>query len=81
MDPAGVSGTVAVEDQRSYIKIETLRGKLPIEIHCTLSEVFGESIVNRITVPRWVHRFRGGRMSTDDGPRPEDQEHQQMNEV
>jgi len=29
---AGASGTVTGEDQRSYIKIETLRGKTPTEI-------------------------------------------------
>ena len=32
MASAGVSGTVTGEDQRSYIKIETLRGKTPTEI-------------------------------------------------
>ncbi|PSN33926.1 hypothetical protein C0J52_19326 [Blattella germanica] len=70
MDPAGVSGTVTVEDQRSYIKIETLRGKKPTEIHRALSEVCSESTVDRSTVSRWVHRFRVGRMSIDDDPRP-----------
>ncbi|PSN43215.1 hypothetical protein C0J52_17263 [Blattella germanica] len=65
MDPAGVSGTVTVEDQRSYIKIETLRGK-----NRALSEVCGELTVDRSTVSRWVHRFRVGRMSIDDDPRP-----------
>ena len=70
MDPAGVSGTVTVEDQRSYIKIETLRGKNPTEIHRALSEVCGELTVDRSTVSRWVHRFRVGRMSIDDDPRP-----------
>ncbi|PSN55818.1 hypothetical protein C0J52_02471 [Blattella germanica] len=69
MDPAGVSGTVTVEDQRSYIKIETLRGKNPREIHRALSEVCGELTVDRSTVSRWVHRFRVGRMNIDDDPR------------
>jgi len=32
MSSAGASGTVTGEDQRSYIKIETLRGKTPTEI-------------------------------------------------
>ena len=32
MASAGASGTVTGEDQRSYIKIETLRGKTPTEI-------------------------------------------------
>ncbi|PSN48015.1 hypothetical protein C0J52_23479 [Blattella germanica] len=32
MDPAGVSGTVTVDDQKSHITV-TLRGKNPTEIH------------------------------------------------
>jgi len=32
MASAGASGTVTGEDQRSYIKIETLCGKTPTEI-------------------------------------------------
>ena len=32
MGSADASGTVTGEDQRSYIKIETLRGKTPTEI-------------------------------------------------
>jgi len=32
MASTGASGTVTVEDQRSYIEIETLRGKNPAEI-------------------------------------------------
>ena len=32
MASAGTSGTVMGEDQRSYIKIETLHGKTPTEI-------------------------------------------------
>jgi hypothetical protein len=39
---AGAAGTVTVEDQRSYIKIETLRGKNPKEIHSALREVCSE---------------------------------------
>ncbi|PSN51763.1 hypothetical protein C0J52_05282, partial [Blattella germanica] len=56
--------------QRSYIKIETLRGKNPTEIHRALSEVCGESTVDCSTVLHWVHRFQGGHLSTDDDPRP-----------
>ena len=42
MASGGASGTVTVEDQRSYIKIETLRGKKHTEIHSALREVCGE---------------------------------------
>jgi hypothetical protein len=48
MASAGASGTVTVEDQRSYIKIETLRGKRPTEIHSALPEVCGEQTVDRM---------------------------------
>jgi len=41
MASGGTSGTVTVEDQRSYIKIETLGGKPPKEIHSALHEVCG----------------------------------------
>ena len=49
-EPAGVSGTVTVSDQRSNIKIETLRCKTLTEIHCALSEVCGEFTVDSSTV-------------------------------
>jgi len=50
MVPAGTLGTVKVEVQRSYIKIETLHGKSPIEIHSVLHEVCGEQTVDHSTV-------------------------------
>ena len=57
MEPAGVSGTVTISDQRSYIKIETLQVKNPTEIHVALSEV------DRSTVSHWANHFRGVRVS------------------
>ena len=50
MAPAGVSGTVTISDQRSYITIKTLCGKIPTEIHSALSEDCGEFTVDRSTV-------------------------------
>ena len=70
MEPAGVSGTVTISDQRSYIKIETLRGKNPIEIQDALSQVCGELTVDCSMICRWVNRFRGDYVSIDDDPRP-----------
>ena len=55
MVPAGMSYTVAISDQRSYINIETLRGKNPTEIHRALSKVCGE-----FTVDDYVVRFLVG---------------------
>ena len=49
--------------QRSYIKIEILRGKNPTEFHNALHEVCGDSVVDRSTVSRWASRFREGRVS------------------
>ena len=53
-----VSGPVTNDDQRAYIKIETLRGKTPTEIHTSLMEVCGVETVDRSTISRWAHRFR-----------------------
>ncbi|PNF43538.1 hypothetical protein B7P43_G03937 [Cryptotermes secundus] len=69
MEPSWFSGIVTVEDQRSYIKIETLRGENLAEIHSALSEVCDELTVDRSTVSSWASRFRGGRVSINDDPR------------
>ena len=69
MECAGVSGTVTISNQRSYIKIETLHGKNLTEIHGALSEVCGEFTMVRSTVSHWVNRFRGCCVSIDNGPR------------
>ena len=45
-----MSDTVTISDQRSYIKIETLHGKNPTEIHGALSEVCGEFTVEHSMV-------------------------------
>jgi len=70
MPSAGALGTVTVEDQKSYIKIETLRGKNPTEIHSALCEFCGEQTVDRNTVSCWATRFREGRVTINDDPRP-----------
>ena len=57
MEPADVSDTATISDQRSYIKIKTLCGKNPTEIHGALSEGYGEFTVNRSTVSPWANHF------------------------
>jgi len=69
MEEKSDSGQILRSDQRSYIKIETLRGKTPTEIHNALHEVCGDSVVDRSTVSRWASRFREGRKSVQDNPR------------
>jgi len=64
-----VSGTVTKDDQRAYIKIETLRGKAPTEIHSSLMEVCGVETVDRSTILCWAHRFRVGRLSIENDPK------------
>ena len=64
-----VSGTVNNDDQRAYIKIETLRGKTPTEIHSSLMEVCGVDTVDRSTISRWAQRFREGRLSMENDPK------------
>jgi transposase len=54
---------ISRSDQRSHIKIESLQGKTPTEIHNALHEVWGDSVVGRSTVSRWASRFREGRVS------------------
>jgi len=63
------SGTVTNDDQRAYIKIETLRGKTPTEIHSSLIEVCAVETVDRSTISRWAQRFREGRLSIENDPK------------
>jgi hypothetical protein len=51
MVSAGASGTVMVDDQRLYIRIETLRGNNPTEIHIAFCEVCDEQTVDRSSLP------------------------------
>jgi hypothetical protein len=67
---AGASGTVTVDDQRSHIKIETLCGKTPTEIHTALREVCGEQTADRSILSYWATRFREERVTIKDDPRP-----------
>jgi len=64
-----VSGTVTNDNQCTYIKIETLRGKTPTEIHSSLMEVCGVETVDRSTISRWAQRFHEGRLSIDNDPK------------
>jgi len=69
MVSAGTSGTVTVEDQRSYIKTETLRGKTQqkFTVLCV------KFVVNRqwtIVVSRWANRFSEGHVTINDDQRP-----------
>jgi len=57
---------ISRSDQRSYSKIEILRGKNSTEIHNALHEVCGYSVVDRSTVSQWASRFREGRVSFQD---------------
>jgi transposase len=66
MASAGASGTVMIEDQRSYIKIETLCGKTHIALH----EVCDEQTVGRSTVSHWATRFRERHVTINEDPRP-----------
>jgi hypothetical protein len=69
MASAGALGTVTVDDQRLYIKIETVRGKNRTETHIALLEVSGEQM-DRGKIPHWATRFHEGRVTINDNPRP-----------
>jgi len=60
MASAGALGTVTVEDQRLYIKIETLRSQNPTEIHSALREICGEQTLDCSTVAHWATHFYEG---------------------
>jgi len=64
-----VSGTMTNDDQRVYIKIETLRGKTPMEIHSLLMEVCGVETVDWNTISCWAQRFHEGRLSIENDPK------------
>ena len=70
MEPAGVSGSVTISEQRSYIKIETLHSKNPTEIQGVLREACGGFTVDCSTVSRWANHFHGSCVSVDSDPRP-----------
>ena len=52
-----MSGQITRSDQQSYIKIESLGGKNPTEIHNNLREVCGDYIVDCSTVSQWSGRI------------------------
>ena len=60
-----ISGTVTNDDQRAYIKIETLCGKTATEIHDSRMEVCAVEIVDKSTISRWAQRFRERRLSIE----------------
>jgi hypothetical protein len=66
---AGTLGAVTVDDQRSHIKIETLRGKTLTETHIGLLEVSGEQM-DHGKIPHWATCFHEGRVTINDNPIP-----------
>ena len=57
------------EDQRSYMKIESTRGKSATEVHTALEEACGQEALSYPTVAEWMKRFKAGRVSVTDDPR------------
>jgi len=51
---AGSSVTVTVDDQRSYILIEPLRGNNPTELHSALREVCREQTLGQLVFVKEV---------------------------
>ena len=64
-----MSGQITRSGQRYYIKIESLLGKNPTEIHNNLKEVCVDNVVDHSSVSWWSARFCDGRLSTEDNPR------------
>jgi hypothetical protein len=68
MEAVRVSGTVTNDDQRTYIKIETLHRTPPMEIHSLLLEVCGVETVDQRKISRWAQRCHEGRLSVENDP-------------
>ena len=60
---------VSVEEQRSYIKIEYLRGKSGNEIYENLCDACGNNALSFKTVHRWLARFSAGKTDISDEAR------------
>ncbi|GBL87724.1 hypothetical protein AVEN_81339-1 [Araneus ventricosus] len=58
------------QKQRSWIKIECLRGRTARQCHQGLQEACGEFAVPYRTVERWVKAFNQGRQNVTDMRRP-----------
>ncbi|KAI6647180.1 Transposase [Oopsacas minuta] len=56
-------------EQRAYIKIRSLLGDMPRNIHQDLVQVYGGEVCSESTVKKWSLRFREGRVSVEDDPR------------
>ena len=65
-----MSGIMIITHQKSYIKIETLRGKYPTESHVYLTDVCGVFTVDHCAVSRQTDHFRDGCESIENDPRP-----------
>ncbi len=61
-----LSARVMNLDQQSFIKMETLRGHMPIKIYGLLREICGANVLNRFTIFRWSAKFKGVLESVDD---------------
>jgi len=57
-------------ETRAFIKIFSLQGKAPKEIHAFLTETLGEHAPLYANVKNWVAKFKHGDFSTCDAPRP-----------
>lgn len=63
------SARVTNLDQRSYVKIETVRGRTPSEIFNLLREVRGDDTMDRSTISRRATKFKSGVEDVTDAPR------------
>jgi histone-lysine N-methyltransferase SETMAR len=57
------------EELRGYIRLRTLLGIRPVDIHGELQEACGDSAPSYTTVQTWASRFKEGRSSVEDDPR------------
>ena len=57
---------VTRQEQRSYVKIAVLRGRIAKECHSVLTEALGTRALPYRTVARWAAAFQRGRVASAD---------------
>jgi predicted DNA-binding transcriptional regulator len=56
-------------EQRCFIKVETLKGSKPIDIHKDLVQVYSDLALSYPQVRRWAEKFKCGQKSIQNDPR------------
>ncbi|KAJ8955411.1 hypothetical protein NQ318_003509 [Aromia moschata] len=67
-------------EQRVNLKFLVKLGKTFTEAYALLKEVYGNEYLSRTQVFEWFKRFKEGRETTEDDPRPDGSQRQKTDE-